>query len=332
MKNQFPHLRLRRLRDSANLRDLIRETELSINDFILPLFIKADLKEKIAVSSMPGVFQLGLHDLPDEISKIEQAGIKAVLLFGIPEKKDAQGSDSMHEHGIIAQAIKTIKKIAPNLLVIADTCFCEYTDHGHCGLIAEHNGKHYLDNDATLELLQAQALTQARAGADMIAPSGMIDGMVQAIRNCLDQNEFNHLPIMSYAAKYASSFYGPFREAAEGSPSFGDRKAYQMDPGNRFEALREVEQDVKEGADILMVKPAGAYLDVIADIKQQYPHIPLAAYQVSGEYAMIKAAAEKGWINEQAVALESLLAIKRAGANMIISYFSLDVARWLKAR
>ena len=273
---------------------------------------------------------MSLKDLATEVQAITQLKLPAVLLFGIPANKDAEGSFSWRPNGVIQQAISLIKDVAPQLLVISDVCFCEYTDHGHCGVIRERTGTLDVENDATLDLLVKQAISHAEAGADVIAPSGMMDGMVGALRQALDQHGFDYIPILSYAAKFASSFYGPFREAAEGVPQFGDRKTYQMDPANSDEALREAMIDIEEGADMIMVKPANAYLDVIYRIKQAYPGIPLCAYQVSGQYAMIKAAAEQGWINEREAALETLLAIKRAGADFIITYFAKNFAAdWL---
>lgn len=322
-------LRLRRLRQNEALRALVRETQLDIQDFVCPLFIKHGLHQKVEISSMPGQFQLGLPHLKKEIEEIISLGIPAVLLFGIPEYKDEKGSAALHHHGIIQQAIAKIKKLAPELLVISDICFCEYTSHGHCGSVNEKSGRLDVDNDETLALLIQQSISHAKAGCDIIAPSGMMDGMVAAIREGLDREGFHHIPILSYAAKYASFFYGPFREAAEGTPQFGDRRTYQMDPANANEALREIDQDVLEGADMLMVKPALSYLDIIYQTKQRYPEIPLCAYQVSGEYAMIKAAAQSGWLDEKKVALEMLLSIKRAGADFIITYFAKAAAKWL---
>ncbi|MBI5447304.1 MAG: porphobilinogen synthase [Gammaproteobacteria bacterium] len=325
----FPTRRLRRLRAKPSLRRLARETRLSLSDFILPLFIRHG-HETRDINSMPGHKQWCLADLPTEINALYALGIQQVLLFGIPEHKDELGSDSYHEQGIIQQAIRLIKEHQPSMLVIADVCFCEYTSHGHCGVVNDKCGQLDVDNDETLLLLQKQALSFAQAGADIIAPSGNMDGMVGAIRAVLDEKGFVHTPILSYSAKYASSFYGPFREAAEGAPKFGDRKTYQMDPANGNEALKETLLDVEEGADMLMVKPALAYLDVIYRIKEAFPEFPLVAYQVSGEFSMIKAAAEKGWIDEKKVALESLIAIKRAGADIIVSYFTKQIAAWLK--
>jgi len=281
---------------------------------------------------MPGQCQLSLTALRDEIKQISQLGLGGVLLFGIPDHKDSVGSDATNDSGIICQAIRTIKDVAPDLLVITDECFCEYTDHGHCGVLG-HAGKHMtVDNDRTLRLLAWQAVAHARAGADMVAPSGMMDGMVYAIRTALDEAGFDHVPIMSYSAKYASAFYGPFREAAESAPRFGDRRSYQMDPASAAEqALREVELDVAEGADIIMVKPALAYLDVIRLVKERFPGLPLAAYNVSGEYSMVHAAAEKGWLDLKRIALEMLTAIHRAGADIVITYWAKEACRWLES-
>lgn len=326
--SKFPVIRMQRLRQSPQMRELLRETQLSARDLILPLFIKAGQRIKQPIASMPGHFQLSLDYLSQEIDEIQALNLPGVILFGIPETKDAMGSSACQENNIIVQAIETIKTRAPELLVITDICLCEYTDHGHCGVIHQRKGQWSIDNDATLSLLARQAVNHAKAGADIVAPSGMMDGMVRAIRAGLDEAGFLHTPILSYAVKYASALYGPFREAAESTPGFGDRRGYQMDAANSWEALREASLDVEEGADMLMVKPAGAYLDIIFRIKQAFPSLPLAAYQVSGEYAMIKSAAAQGWLNEQAVAFESLLAIKRAGADFILTYFAKDVVRW----
>ncbi|MFI4962703.1 MAG: porphobilinogen synthase [Legionellales bacterium] len=319
-------LRMSRLRRSAQARALLEETRLHPHDFIAPLFISEVLTKSKEIQSMPGQFQLSLDGLPKEIESLTQSGIPAVLLFGIPINKDAYGSESYNDAGIIPQAIKKIRSINKDMLIITDLCFCEYTDHGHCGVL---DGTH-IDTDKTLELLAKQALCHVRAGADWVAPSGMTDGMVAALRKALDCEGFTHIPILSYSAKYCSCLYGPFREAAQGAPQFGDRKAYQMNPANSAEALREIALDVQEGADMVMVKPAGFYLDIISKAKQQFPEIPLCAYQVSGEYSMIKCAAKNGLINEDQAILESLIAIKRAGADCIISYFSKDIARLLK--
>lgn len=313
----------------SKLRDLVRETALSPHDLILPLFVRHGENARVPIGSMPGQQQMTCDLLAEEIREIESLGIPAVILFGIPETKDAVGSDACSDRGIIQQAVRTIKESGSQLLVMTDVCFCEYTDHGHCGVIDDTTGRMDVNNDATLELLAKEAVSHARAGADLIAPSGMMDGMIAAIRAGLDEAGFSHLPIMSYAAKYSSAFYGPFRDAAESAPQFGDRRTYQMDPANGREALREVSLDLAEGADLLMVKPALSYLDVIHAVKQAHPDVPLAAYNVSGEYAMVKAAAEKGWIDEQRVTLEILTSIKRAGADMVLTYFAKDVCRWL---
>lgn len=324
----FPQTRLRRLRSHPIIRDLVQETRFSLSDCVLPLFIRHG-KQSFAIHTMPGHQQLCLTDLAKEIETLTQLGVRSVLLFGIPEQKDALGQDSYSPNGIIQRAIQVIKKINPEMFVITDVCFCEYTQHGHCGFVDETKTIKDVDNDGTLALIAKQALSHAEAGADMVAPSGQMDGMVQAIRSALDTHHYAHLPILSYAVKYASALYSPFRAAAEGAPQFGDRKTYQMNPANGAEALREAELDLIEGADILMVKPAGIYLDVLYQIKQKFPGVPFAAYQVSGEFSLIKAAAEKGWIDEKNVALESLLAIKRAGANFIITYFAKELAYWL---
>ncbi len=332
MSFQMPTLplRLRRLRRTPALRALVQETTLHVNDLIQPIFIRHGTDVRQPISSMPGCYQLSVDQLSQEIAQIVTLGIPGVLLFGIPSHKDKDGNISCEKDGIVQQAIRAIKDMAPDLVVIVDVCLCEYTDHGHCGPVNEKTGQLDVDNDATLTILAKQAVSLARAGADVIAPSGMIDGMVAAIRDGLDTADYHHIPILSYAVKYASSLYGPFREAAEGAPQFGDRRTYQMNPANAAEALREAELDVAEGADMLMIKPAVAYLDVIFRIKQQYPEIPLAAYHVSGEYAMIKAAAEKGWLDEKRVVMETLLSIKRAGADIIITYYAKDAAQWLR--
>jgi porphobilinogen synthase len=326
---RFPQVRMRRLRSHPRLRELVRETELTPGDFILPLFVRHGRGQRIPIGSMPGHAQLSVDLLADEVREIASLGIPAVILFGIPEHKDALGSDAYAEQGIVQQAVRQIKSLGLDLLVMTDVCFCEFTDHGHCGVIHERHGRTDVDNDATLELLAREAVSHAEAGADVIAPSGMMDGMIASLRRGLDGAGFNDIPILSYAAKYCSGFYGPFREAAESAPQFGDRRTYQMDPANGAEALREVAIDLAEGADMLMVKPALSYLDVIHRVKQAHPSVPLAAYNVSGEFAMVKAAAGNGWIDEQRIALEILTSIKRAGADMIITYFAKDAARWL---
>ena len=320
----FPTKRLRRLRYNPLVRDMIRETELSKNDFIYPLFVVPGNKVKKPVKSMPGVFQMSIDVIVEECKEVASLGIPAVILFGIPDHKDEVGSGAYDEKGIIQNTVRAIKKEVKNLLVITDVCMCEYTSHGHCGVL---NGEEIL-NDQTVELLAKEALTHAQAGADIIAPSDMMDGRVAAIRKILDENGFQNIPIMSYAAKYSSGYYGPFRDAAESAPAFGDRRSHQMDIANSNEALREVETDIEEGADIVMVKPAGPYLDVIYRVKQKFG-MPTAAYQVSGEYAMIKAAGQNGWIDEERVMIESLIAIKRAGADMFLTYFAKDAVKWL---
>ncbi len=325
----YPLHRPRRLRGHPRLREMLSENRLTVEDLIYPLFVYHGKGLKREIPSMPGQYQLSLDRLGEAVSDAAELGIPAILLFGIPEHKDALGSAALRDDGIVQQAIGVAKKAAPGLLVITDLCFCEYTDHGHCGPLAESGGRMDVDNDATLPLLAQQAVSHARAGADVIAPSGMMDGMVQAIRRGLDEAGFINVPILSYAAKYASGYYGPFREAAESAPSFGDRRSYQMDPANSDEALREVALDLAEGADMIMVKPALAYLDIIRRVKDTYD-VPLAAYNVSGEYAMIKAAAANGWIDERRIVLETLTGIKRAGADMILTYHAPDVARWLR--
>lgn len=335
-KSNFPTIRPRRLRLSANLRRMVRETILTPDDFIYPLFIRHGKNEKRAIASMPEQYQLSVDKVASEARAIAALGIPAVILFGIPEHKDWCGTDNFSQDGIVPQAIREIKNAAPDLVVISDMCFCEYTDHGHCGIINTANSEHYnptlpngyLLNDASLDLLAKAAVTHAQAGVDIIAPSGMLDGMVQTIRTALDNTGYQQVSIMSYTAKYASGFYGPFRDAAESPPTFGDRSQYQMDNANKREALKEVALDVAEGADFLMVKPALAYLDVIHQVKNNF-NLPLVAYQVSGEFSMIHAAAEKGWVDLERVALETLTSIKRAGADLIISYFAKDAVHWL---
>ena len=323
----FPIYRPRRLRRNERLRELVRETSLEPRSFIYPLFVGPGKDKAQPVSSMPGVAQLTVDRAVKECLEVNSLGIPAVILFGIPEQKDSMGSEAYADHGVVQQAIRAIKETIPELLVITDVCLCEYTDHGHCGVVK--NGD--VDNDSTLELLAQEALSHARAGADIIAPSDMMDGRVGAIRKTLDANGFTETPIMAYAAKYASGFYGPFREAAESTPQFGDRRSYQMNPANADEALREVELDIREGADIVMVKPALAYLDVIYRVKQKFGY-PVAAYNVSGEYSMIKAAGQNGWIDEPRIMMEVLFAIRRAGADMILTYFAKDAARLLHGR
>jgi porphobilinogen synthase len=322
--NSFPQLRLRRLRRNEALRALVRETKVEVGDLVYPLFVVEGSKIKQKISSMPGLYRLSNDLLPKEVEEIARLGIPAIILFGIPQKKDEVGSSAYHPKGVIQQAIRAIKKTTPELLVITDVCLCEYTSHGHCGVMVDG----YVDNDKTLGLLAKTALSHAEAGADIVAPSDMMDGRVKAIRQALDGNGFQDIPILAYAAKYASYFYGPFREAAESAPQFGDRRSYQMDPHNWREALREVEQDIVEGADIVMVKPALPYLDVIRKVRDTFNH-PLAAYSVSGEYAMVKAAAKQGWLDEKGLVLEMLTAIKRAGADIIITYYAKEAASWL---
>jgi porphobilinogen synthase len=321
----FPEYRPRRMRQNENFRAMIRETRLAPEQLVYPLFVMPGKGKKEEVPSMPGVFRLSVDQLKQEAKDCLELGVRSVILFGLPEKKDAVGSGAHAKNGIVQQAIKELKNTAPGLTVITDVCLCEYTDHGHCGCLA---GKE-VDNDATLEILAKTALSHAQAGADMVAPSDMMDGRVSEIRSTLDENDFHTVPIMSYAVKYASAFYGPFRDAADCAPQFGDRRSYQMDPANSREALREATLDVDEGADILMVKPAVAYLDIISRLRDEFD-LPIAAYHVSGEYAMIKAAAAKGWIDEQRVMAETLLSIRRAGADIILTYFAKDMARLLR--
>jgi porphobilinogen synthase len=332
-----PIERPRRLRSLPALRDMVRETTLSPARFVAPLFAVHGRAMRVPVTSMPGVFQLSVDTLAEETAALAAEGIPAVLLFGIPAHKDQEGSESFARDGIIQRAVDAIKQRTPGMLVITDVCMCEYTDHGHCGLLNTGGASRpvpslpegALLNDPTLELLQRIASSHAEAGADMVAPSGMMDGMVRAIRSALDDQGWSHLPILSYAVKYASSFYGPFREAAQGAPRFGDRRSHQMDPANAREALREAELDVREGADILMVKPALPYLDVVHRLREHFPSMPLAAYNVSGEYAMLKAAAGNGWLDERAAVLETLTGIRRAGADIIITYHAREAAQWL---
>lgn len=321
----FPEYRPRRMRQNQAFRSLIRETHLSPDQFIYPLFVMPGKNKREEIPSMPGVYRLSVDQLGKEARECLQLGINSVILFGLPEKKDAVGSGAHAKDGIIQRAIKELKNKAPQLIVSTDVCLCEYTDHGHCGCIINNN----VDNDATLDILAKTALSHAQAGADMVAPSDMMDGRVAEIRSVLDENNFDAIPIMSYAVKYASAFYGPFRDAADCAPQFGDRRSYQMDPANSREAMREATLDVDEGADILMVKPAVAYLDIISKLKDEFD-LPIAAYHVSGEYAMIKAAAEKGWIDGEKVMAETLLSIKRAGADIILTYFAKDMAKILQ--
>jgi porphobilinogen synthase len=323
--NDLQFSRHRRLRKSANMRALVRETYLHVEDFIYPLFVVEGENVRNPVSSMPGVEQLSLDLLNEEVQDVVDLGIKSVILFGVPKEKDAVGTGAYHDHGIVQKAISQIKASFPELIVVGDTCLCEYTDHGHCGVVEEGR----ILNDPSLDLLARTAVSQAKAGADIIAPSNMMDGFVTAIRRGLDEAGFEDVPIMSYAVKYSSAFYGPFREAADSTPQFGDRKTYQMDSANRLEALREAESDVLEGADFLIVKPALSYLDIIRDVKNNF-NLPIVAYNVSGEYSMIKAAALNGWIDEKQIVLETLTSMKRAGVDLIITYFAKDAARWFK--
>lgn len=321
----FPEYRPRRLRQNEIFRSMVREVTLSADHLIYPLFVQHGKNIRDEVSSMPGVFRISVDQLANEAKECMSLGINNVILFGLPEKKDAVGSGAHARDGIIQRAIKELKNKAPGLNVTTDVCLCEYTDHGHCGIIIDKQ----VDNDSTLEVLAKTALSHAEAGADMVAPSDMMDGRVAEIRGALDENNFTNIPIMSYAVKYASAFYGPFREAADGAPQFGDRRGYQMDPANIREAFREASLDVEEGADILMVKPAVAYLDIVSKLRDEFD-LPIAAYHVSGEYAMIKAAAANGWIDGDAVMMETLLAIRRAGADIILTYFAKDAARYMR--
>jgi porphobilinogen synthase len=317
--------RHRKLRSSASMRSLVRENHLRVDDFIYPMFVIEGNNIRNEVSSMPGVYQVSMDLLLEEIKEVYELGIKAIMFFGVVTAKDEIGTGAFIDDGIVQTATRIVKEKYPDLLVVADTCLCEYTDHGHCGVIHNHN----VDNDESLEILAKTAVSQAKAGADIIAPSNMMDGFVVAIRQALDEAGFENIPIMSYAVKYASAFYGPFRDAADSTPQFGDRKTYQMDPANRLEAIREAESDIEEGADFIMVKPALSFLDIIRDVRNQV-NVPVVAYNVSGEYAMIKAAAQNGWIDEKAVVMEMLTSMKRAGADIILTYHAKDVAAWLK--
>jgi porphobilinogen synthase len=323
----FPDYRPRRMRQNDAFRRLVRETTLSVDDLILPLFAIGGRGVRNPIPSLPGQYQLSLDELVKTAAEARELGIPALILFGLPDKKDAMGTGAYAKNGIVQRAVREVKQKVPEMLVITDVCLCQYTDHGHCGMVEGDR----VDNDATLDLLAQTALTHAQAGADMVAPSDMMDGRVTEIRNHLDDNNFSHIPIMAYSAKYCSAYYGPFREAADSAPRFGDRRTYQMDPANALEAIREATMDAEEGADILMVKPALAYLDVICRLRQEVD-LPLAAYNVSGEYAMIKAAAQMGWLDGTRVMLETLTAIKRAGADMILTYFALEAARALQSR
>ncbi|MFE6167728.1 porphobilinogen synthase [Viridibacillus arvi] len=320
--------RHRRLRQSATMRSMVKETYLHKEDFIYPIFVMDGENIKNEVSSMPGVFQFSIDRLAEEMDEVVSLGIPSVILFGLPAEKDEVGTQAFHNHGIVQEATRFVKKIYPEIVVIADTCLCEFTSHGHCGVV---NDKEQILNDPSLDLLAKTAVSQAEAGADIIAPSNMMDGFVAAIRKGLDDAGFEDVPIMSYAVKYASAYYGPFRDAADGAPKFGDRKTYQMDPANRMEAMREATSDVEEGADFLIVKPALAYLDIVRDVRNNYD-LPVVAYNVSGEYAMVKAASINGWIDEKQTVLETLLGMKRAGADLIITYHAKDAVRWMEGK
>lgn len=326
----FPATRHRRLRASVAMRSLVRETSLSADDFISPIFLTRGNGVRQEIRSMPGVYNWSLDTMDEELSQLARLGIKAVLVFGVPdtEEKDALGVCAYDNQGIVQEGIRRIKQHYPELLVVADTCLCEFTDHGHCGVVRNENGVAVVDNDESLKLLVQTAVSQAQAGADIIAPSNMMDGFVAAIRQGLDEAGFADIPIMSYAVKYASAYYGPFRDAAQSAPQFGDRRSYQMDPANRREALREAQSDAEEGADFLMVKPGLAYLDIVRQIRDRFDQ-PLVVYNVSAEYAMVKAASLQGWINERGIVLETLLGMKRAGADLIITYHAKDAVRWL---
>lgn len=323
--SEFTFDRHRRLRSSVSMRALVQETHLRATDFIYPIFVIEGENIRHEVLSMPGVYQLSFDHLLEEVEEAYQLGIRSLILFGVVEEKDEIGSEAFHDHGIIQEATRIVKQAYPEMLVVADTCLCEYTSHGHCGVI--ENGD--VANDASLELLAKTAVSQAKAGADIIAPSNMMDGFVTVIRHALDEAGFHHIPIMSYAVKYASAYYGPFRDAADSTPQFGDRKTYQMNPANRLEAIREAKSDIKEGADFLIVKPSLSYMDIMREVRDNFD-VPVVAYNVSGEYAMIKAAALNGWIDEKKLVTETLLSMKRAGADLIITYFAKDVAKWLQ--
>jgi porphobilinogen synthase len=322
----FPDYRARRLRQNENLRRMVRETSLAVSDLVLPLFVVAGKDIKNPISSMPGHFHLSIDNFLKTAQEVNDLGIPAIIIFGIPEKKDALGTEAYAENGIVQRATMAVKEKFPDLVAITDVCLCQYTDHGHCGVV---NGN-TIDNDASLDLIANVALSHAKAGADMVAPSDMMDGRIGEIREILDENSFNHVPIMSYAAKYCSAYYGPFRDAADSAPKFGDRRTYQMDPANALEALREVTMDIEEGADIIMVKPALAYLDIICRIREEID-LPVAAYNVSGEFSMIKAAEKLGWIDGSKVMMETLTAIKRAGADLILTYFAIEAAQMLRS-
>lgn len=321
----FPEVRMRRLRRNENLRRMVRENKVTLDDLIYPMFVMPGKDMVQEVSSMPGVYRFTVDRLVKEVEEVYSLGIPAIILFGIPDEKDEAATGAYDEHGIVQEAVRAVKKEVPDVIVITDVCLCEYTSHGHCGVIKDGE----IHNDITLELLAQTAVSHAEAGADIVAPSDMMDGRVAAIRSALDSEGFEHIPIMSYAAKYASAFYGPFREAAESAPKFGDRRSYQMDPPNVREAIREIELDIEEGADIVMVKPGLAYMDVVRAARENFDH-PIAVYNVSGEYSMVKAAAERGWVDEKRIVYEILTGFKRAGADLILTYHAKDVARWIK--
>lgn len=322
---QYPEYRMRRLRTSKAMRSLVQETELNAGDFIYPLYVKHGTQLKEPISSMPGCYRLSIDMLEQEVKELMSLGVRSVILFGLPDHKDAVGSESYDPEGAVQQAIREIHRVDPEMIVVTDVCMCEYTDHGHCGVLDKEGA---VINDATLKLLCKEAISHCEAGADIIAPSDMMDGRIASLRSALDDEGFENIPIMSYSAKFCSGFYGPFREAADSAPQHGDRKGYQMDPANALEALREVELDIQENADFVMVKPALSYLDIIWRVKERF-EFPTVCYNVSGEYAMVKAAAEKGWIDEKRIVLEELLSMKRAGADLIITYHAKDAARWL---
>ncbi|PAV27697.1 porphobilinogen synthase [Virgibacillus profundi] len=324
MTKNIEFKRHRRLRSSASMRSLVRENHLRTDDFIYPMFVIEGNTIKNEIASMPGIYQISLDLLVEEVREVHELGIKAIMFFGVIHDKDEQGTGAFVDNGIVQEATKMVKSKFPDMLVIADTCLCEYTSHGHCGVIHNHD----VDNDESLKLLAKTAVSQANAGADIIAPSNMMDGFVAVIREALDTAGFKNIPIMSYAVKYSSAFYGPFRDAADSTPQFGDRKTYQMDPANRLEAIREAESDIEEGADFLIVKPALSYLDIVRDVRNNF-NVPVVAYNVSGEYSMVKAAALNGWINEKEIVLEKLTSMKRAGADLILTYFAKDAAKWL---
>lgn len=328
---RFPTVRLRRLRYSARLRDMLHATTLEPRQLVAPLFVREGATGRTEIASMPGVYQLSLDELEREAAELAELGVGGVILFGIPAEKDQTGALSCQDKAIIQQALARVQRAAPQLLKITDVCLCEYTQHGHCGVLTDRRGQRDVDNDPTLEILARQAVSHAQAGADIVAPSGMMDGMVGAIRRGLDEAGQSHVPILSYAVKYASAFYGPFRDAAESAPQFGDRRTYQMDAAAAAEqALREVALDLDEGADLVMVKPALAYLDILRLVRTNFPGVPLAAYNVSGEYSLVKAAAERGWIDERNIALEMLLGMRRAGADLLLTYWAAAAARWLR--